>query len=855
MNTKRDQDSDEEKNNDREVIKQKLEEEMSRSLKTDSPLRHLQHSIGRAKMLQNLFNLHFRDEFGYTLLGRAIKSHQFDVIKYLIEDEKFKVKEELIIAVETDYKKCVDYLIKHDPKLVNRKTLAGTVCRPGTSPVMVASLMENESMLKFLLARGGKPLELPEYDPSELNNIIRFDAIYQVLVALSKPVYLCVMNEDPVMMAFKISETCSKMSSTLDVAKDDLMVIKNNCETFAANFIKQVATFEDLELTLSQMTTEDVTLVAPGDRWERLKYAMTNNHIEFVANASVQKLMKKKFMEGPIGLTDFASAGIVKRSLFISFLVALVPIWLLLYLFFPASQTPTGKFVKSWIEMPFMRFIVQISLYFLLIVMVWISAVHATIFPMDPLTEIGNGRLCVEHVRKGKFDCIDSNTRLSVEQKETFKKDPHLYILYLRGQTFQVYEQVMTNNSEHYITDGYIAIWTLGNIQREFQTIWADGFSAYNSDWVNSLNILLNFCFLTGTSLRYIWIASEGYQPQPLFRDETGHPLQLASSIRAFGFLLLLVKVFKLLRITEVIGQPQYLLKKAFNASFQFFLLFFCLLVACSIGANGLIWRTYRDYIKNCHKSLNGEFTTTIDVRVPCETQFASINLKEMDLFQNYQKVLTLFFFGMFSADAHILENFPVYENAQEWTLAILYSFYSFFTLIIRLNILISLIIFSLVENYQRANEEYKFYRTKVMMAFIDPEDATWIPSPLNLIPTFRNVQHYIIKKAKEKKKYTTSPAFREQMKKEAMEQIRKEKSAIGKMVDNVSRRTLRLTAKEKVEKKITIDHLNDLKAALSPVFIQSKSTMSQLDENMRDFICTRFLVSKRALERKGEKV
>ena len=74
-------------------------------------------------------------------------------------------------------------------------------------------------------------------------------------------------------------------------------------------------------------------------------------------------------------------------------------------------------------------------------------------------------------------------------------------------------------------------------------------------------------------------------------------------------------------------------------------------------------------------------------------------------------------------------------------------------------------------------------------------------------------------------------------------------------MVDNVSRRTLRLTAKEKVEKKITIDHLNDLKAALSPVFIQSKSTMSQLDENMRDFICTRFLVSKRALERKGEKV
>ena len=77
------------------------------------------------------------------------------------------------------------------------------MCRPGMSPVMMAALMENESMLKFLFARGAKPLELPEYDPSDMNNIIRFDAIYQTFVAVSKPMYLCIMNEDPVMVAFK----------------------------------------------------------------------------------------------------------------------------------------------------------------------------------------------------------------------------------------------------------------------------------------------------------------------------------------------------------------------------------------------------------------------------------------------------------------------------------------------------------------------------------------------------------------------------------------------------------------------------------------------------------------------------
>ena len=181
--------------------------------------------------------------------------------------------------------------------------------------------------------QGAKPLQIPNYNPREMNNIIRFDAIHRTLLAISKPMYLCVMNEDPVMVAFKIAETCEKMASTLTVAKDELLAIKHRCEKFAADFIKHASTFEDLELILSQMTTEDENIVAPGNPFERLKYAMINNHMDFVANRSVQKLLKKKFYQGPIALNDFEGANMVKKSLYISALIMLTPVWLFLYTF------------------------------------------------------------------------------------------------------------------------------------------------------------------------------------------------------------------------------------------------------------------------------------------------------------------------------------------------------------------------------------------------------------------------------------------------------------------------------------------------------------------------------------------
>ncbi|XP_063721023.1 transient-receptor-potential-like protein [Symsagittifera roscoffensis] len=323
-------------------IAKKLRQDMIASLSLPNPVDNLDKLIQKSIPLQEMFSLNFRDKFGYTLLGNAVKLFALPVIQYLVLKRQFIIKEELIIAVDVDYRAAIEFFLSVDPELVDRPVLTGTVYRPGLSPVMVAALRENETMLKFLFSRGAQHLDIPNYDPREPRNIIRFDAICQTLLALSNPMYLCIMNEDPIMVAFKISERCQQISSSLTVAATDMQIVKESCEKFAAEFISNIATFDELMLVMNQMTTLDHNIVAPGEPWERLKYAISNKHTEFVANGSIQKLMKKKFYEGPIALQDFESSNIAKKAAYLLVLVLLTPAWIFFYLFVPATTSPTA---------------------------------------------------------------------------------------------------------------------------------------------------------------------------------------------------------------------------------------------------------------------------------------------------------------------------------------------------------------------------------------------------------------------------------------------------------------------------------------------------------------------------------
>ena len=521
-------------------------------------------------------------------------------------------------------------------------------------------------------------------------------------------------------------------------ALTEIILIKDDCELFAANFIKYSENFDELELMLSQMTTEEEQLVVPGYLFERLKYAMTHNHVDYVANGSVQKLLKKKFYDGPVNFVDFEKSIMAKKILYVVVLIFLTPIWLFLYLIFPASDTPTGKFVKSWMEMPFMRFMVQATIYLVVCVMVTSSSIQTDIFFLDKYADLASKRNCLQRVLVfNETRCLGDYGDFTPEQRENFQ-NPDLFGAYIRNQGSEVNKVTHTNTTIHYMSDSITVIWIFGNLYKETLTIWSDGFIDYSSDWVNALNILLNVCFINGVALKYSFTLIHGYKPLELFAGESFHPLQVASALRAVGLLLLLFKLYKFLRVMQLVGRQQVLLSDSFQVSFRFFFLFLFIALAFSVGSNGIIWRTYRAYIRNCQKFPNGTYYHVEPVTIPCPTNLAPGSIEELIRYQEFLEVFATFFFGMFDGSAYILGIFPSYENAQEWSLALLYSAYVFFTVIIRLNIITSLVISAVIFSSKTECKLFKFRRAVLMFHFIHGEDP--LPPPFNIIPSLYRI-------------------------------------------------------------------------------------------------------------------
>ena len=321
---------------------------------------------------------------------------------------------------------------------------------------------------------------------------------------------------------------------------------------------------------------------------------------------------------------------------------------------------------------------------------------------------------------------------------------------------YEEYSVILTNTTFVYAADAFILIWTFGNVFKEFQTMWFEGFLSYHSDWINSLNTILNFCFISATFIRYSFIIFEGYKVIELLSDEYMHPLQVSDCFKAIGLLLLFVKFYKLLRLTELVGRPQFLLTQAFKSSMYFFVTFLVVLISFTVCCNGLIAATYADFLRNCARFNLENSSSPVNSKIPCADRFLSReSILQMTDYQNFPNLLNILFFNIFEAKSRIVTNFPAFENPQEWTLVILYTTYAFFMNIIRLNILISLIIFAVLNACREDNSVFRFRRTMLMFMYIGGADP--LPPPFNIFPSVYRITAAAKEKQKEKRNIFSS--------------------------------------------------------------------------------------------------
>ncbi len=124
-----------------------------------------------------------------------------------------------------------------------------------------------------------------------------------------------------------------------------------------------------------------------------------------------------------------------------------------------------------------------------------------------------------------------------------------------------------------------------------------------------------------------------------------------------------------------------------------------------------------------------------------------------------------------------LIANVRHYASPQELTAAFCYAFFTFFQVLVRWNVLIALIVAALTKVYvsmqspffdwvdlvcsegmlqQKGSDEYKFQRSKVIINFIDADNSFWMPSPLNMVPTVRQVQNLFMNRLNRNKTSTT---------------------------------------------------------------------------------------------------
>ena len=288
-----------------------------------------------------------------------------------------------------------------------------------------------------------------------------------------------------------------------------------------------------------------------------------------------------------------------------------------------------------------------------------------------------------------------------------------------------------------------------------------------------------------------------------------------------------LFRLYKSLRITKMVGKPQLLLGEAFNASFNFFITFFCTFTAFSVSINGMLHRTYTEYWQNCTA---GNFATATEVNVPCSTRDYSKSKEEMGTYQNFGKLYLDFFFAMFQSDTQLQFNFFYYENIQETIAAFLYALYAFLMIIVRLNILISLIIFAILEACKFQDKTFKFRRTMLLFMYIDNQSP--IPPPLNILPSIYRITAWYQSRGIPKSEVFTDEELKNSEKfRELMRQL---KSTYLREQRKLERGNSKCGAEVNAMKNQILAHCDDLKEGVTKVQSRTEELMTQKNKRKR---------------------
>ncbi|XP_042886477.1 transient-receptor-potential-like protein [Penaeus japonicus] len=654
------------------------------------------------KMLQkahrhaDYMNMNCVDPLGRGALHMAISNENLEMVEMLVV-MGVETRDALLHAIDSEFVEAVEVLLEHEEvihkegelyswELADRNTSAFT---PEITPLILAAHRDNYEILKILLDRGAM-LPMPHdircgcpdcIKTSSEDSLRHSRSRINAYRALASPSLIALSSTDPILTAFELSWELKNLANTEHEFRAEYTELRRKCMGFAEELLSHTRSSTELAVILNH-DPESVVPYEDGEHMmlRRLELAIDYKQKKFVAHPNIQQLLAALWYEG---LPGFRRKAVIEKCLEIVKVVALFPLYCVLYILSPDS--PTGTLIRT----PFMKFLIHSASYLFFLLMLILVSVR------------------FENLVIWLFGTENMRRNLA----EAMRKQ--------RGNLPTP-------------TECLVVLWVFGFIWEEIKEIYRHGLRKYLRNMWNILDIMRDSLYICTLFLRILAYIQQWQEivrdPNVAFipREEWNSfdPQLISEGLFAAANILSALKLVHIFSINPYLGPLQISLGRMVIDIVKFFFIYTLVLFAFACGLTQLLWY-YNDLEKQKCYSLPGGLADWKANGDACMKWRRWHNL--------FEASQSLFWagFGMVGLDDFELTG--IREYTRFWSM-LMFGSYSVINIIVLLNLLIAMMSSSYSFIVEHADTEWKFARTKLWMSYF--EMGNTLPPPFNIFPT-----------------------------------------------------------------------------------------------------------------------
>ncbi|XP_070548230.1 short transient receptor potential channel 4-like isoform X2 [Ptychodera flava] len=715
------------------------------------------------------------DRKGRSALILALQNGHTEAMAFLLR-QGVHVGDALLRAVDAQFYRGVQLLSEFSQSYKGR-SINVINCRsenedfhPDITPIILAAHHNNYDIIKMLLHYGAT-IEDPEKTTdrvTEKHTLQHSLGTLNVFQALASEAYISLVSTDPIDRAFKLSVKLIEMSVRDYEFRQEYLKLSEKCEQFAADLLGETRDTKELTTILTHDRASHRDIDLPHQVFKAVKMEQKR----FVAHPHCQQLLIERWYHGLPNWRDKSMLKTIPISIAIGLSYPLLSIF---YVFFPFGKL--AKFINIPFVKFLLNTASYLTFLFLLLFssdMGFIGSFGLDDLPSDPEERIDE---LTDQVIQNQQRGPSPNTlqyiigvwligMTWVEMKDIFKSGCKAYLknpynildfcqlaLFWTWMALRITAMVMVNDERKVAAatnKRSLSLQEFYNLT-EFIDDQHENLQKWNQEELNSIMIQIisnisslvqslqttndpdnKLTNLTGLLTEYIARTSNGNSGNDIDPSKYGYddvsysiprgewnqwdPTLLADAIFAVACVLSVLRLLRIIVISELVGPLQISLSKMNYDIMKFIFIFTFVWIAFGLGLSQVYWAYAASDEISCLQDDEGTVKE-------CSYQpFGSLSWS----------METLFFslFGLLETD---ILRIKADHSSTEWFGTVLYGMYYIIAVVVLLNLLIAIMSNTYSKIEKNEDTEWKYHRSEMWVSFFEGDT---IPPPFNIIPS-----------------------------------------------------------------------------------------------------------------------